>query len=80
MCKNGGNFAPNNPNCTSFDDLAKAIGESDSWNFQLFYPEVLFRPSSLDNPMSVIYKIHYFHLSKFTNIIERKYLQENLLN
>ena len=78
-CKDGINYNISNPKCTSYDKIINFIGKKNSIKIAFYYPIVEFQPTNKKNPVFVIYRQHYFHLSKYTNKIERLFLQENVL-
>ena len=79
LCENGTNYNESS-NCTSFEELRKNIGPNNSWEFEYLYPVVQFQPTNLEYPGIVLYKIGLFHLSQFTNKINRLYLKEYVIN
>ena len=80
LCKNGINYNENNSDCTSYDKLKKIIGSNDSWAFEYLYPVVQFQPTNIKYPGIVLYKSWFFHLSQYTNKINRFYLKEHVIN
>ena len=79
LCKDGIPYDENNENCTSLAKLKEYAGENNSWMSEFYYPIVQFQPTNIKNPIIVIYKHHFYHLSKFSNKIDRIYLQEYVL-
>jgi hypothetical protein len=75
-CKNGIDYDENNPNCSSYEKIIEAAGEDNSFTFDLYYPVVQYQPLVKENPLFVKYYYHFFHLSRFTNKIDRLYLQK----
>ena len=79
MCKNGISYNDENENCTSFEKFMNITENTKSWLFEIYYPEVQFQPANLNEPVIVIYKKMFYHLSKHTNKILRLFLIENVL-
>ena len=46
---------------------------------EVSYPIVQFQPSNKEIPIIIIYRQYFYHLSKYSNKIERLYLQEHVL-
>ena len=76
MCKDGIDYDESNFECTTFDNLENIYGGGESIFFELLYPIVQFQPTSLDIPILIVYKTHYYIINKFTNKLDRLYLQE----
>ena len=79
-CKDGIDYNETNPNCTSYEKLMDFAGAGNALELEIFFPEVQFQPANLSNPIIVKYNQYYYHLSRFSNRIDRLYLQENILN
>ena len=78
-CQDGISYDENNSNCSSSKKIMNFIGENNSLEIDIYYPIVQFQPNNKTNPVKVIYRQHFYHISKFTNKIERLFLQENVL-
>ena len=78
-CKNGIDYDENNNNCTSYDDLINAAQKDNSFEFEIYYPLVHYQPMNKTNPIFVKYNSYFYHLSRFSNKIDRIYLQKNTL-
>ena len=76
MCKDGIEYNESNFECTSYDNLEKIYGNGESIFFELLYPIVQFQPTSIDIPILIVYKTHYYIINKFSNKLDRLYLQE----
>ena len=79
LCKNGIDFDENNTNCTTFEKISNIVGPNNSLSFEFFYPIVKFQPTNLKNPVVVVYKESFFHLSKWTFKKKGIYLQEHVI-
>ena len=78
-CEDGINYNQTNQKCTSYNEIINFTGEKNSLKIALYYPLVQFQPTNKKNPVIIIYKQHFFHLSRYTSKIERIFLQENVL-
>jgi len=78
-CEDGINYDENNTKCTSHKKIKNIIGENNSLDIAVFYPIVQFQPTNKTNPVIVIYREYFYHLSRYSYKIERLYLQENVL-
>ncbi len=86
LCKNGIDYNETNPNCTTYQQLIdffssnKSNNISNSFKVEFYYPVVQFQPTNFHNPVIILYQRYYYHISRFTNKIERLYLQEHVLS
>ena len=78
MCKDGIEYNESNFECTTYDNLENIYGGGESIFFELLYPMVQFQPTNKDVPILIVYKTHYYIINKFTNKLDRLYLQENV--
>ena len=78
-CENGINYDENNIKCSSFNKILNFIGKNNSLEIDVFYPIVQFQPTNKTYPIIVIYRQHFYLLSKYVNKVERLFLQENVL-
>jgi hypothetical protein len=79
LCKEGINYDANNPDCTSYENISNYLGENNSMIMSLYYPIVQFKSNETINPMEVIYRERIYHISRYSNKIDRIYLQKNIL-
>ena len=79
LCKNGINYNESDINCSSYEDIIKAAGEDNSFEFEVFYPVVHYQPKNKTKPIFVRYDSYFYHFSRYTNKIDRLYLQEHIL-
>ena len=75
FCEEGIDYNESNPKCTSFNNIAN----NNSLDMEVSYPIVQFQPTNKEIPIIVIYRQYFYHLSKYSNKIERLYLQEHVL-
>ena len=78
-CEDGIDYNETNPKCSSYDKIRDFIGENNSLEFEFYYPIIQFQPVNKINPVIVIYKHHFYHLSKFVYKIERLFFQQTVL-
>ena len=79
ICKNGIDYDENNINCTTYDKLIEAAQKGNSFEFEIYYPLVHYQPLNKTNPIFVKYNSYFYHLSRFSNKIDRIYLQKHIL-
>jgi hypothetical protein len=78
-CKDGISYNETNFKCSSFNDIRDFIGKNNSLEIEIYYPVVQFQPTNKTHPIIVIYKNYFYHLSRYSNKIDRIFLQENVL-
>ena len=78
-CQDGINFDENNPKCSSYDKIMEAAGPDNSFFFDLYFPVVDFQPMNKTKPIFIRYDNIFYHLSRYSNKIQRIYLQQHLL-
>ena len=78
-CENGIQYDENNEKCSSFNKIVNFIGENNSLEIDVYYPIVQFQPTNKTYPVIVIYRQHFYHLSKYVYRIDNFFLQENVL-
>ena len=79
ICKNGIDYDKNNTNCTTYEKIAEEAGENDCFEFEMYYPVVQYQPLNQTNPIIVRYTNYFYHLSRFSNKIDRLFLQQYIL-
>ena len=80
LCEDGINYNENNIKCTTSEKIYKNIGKNNSLKIEFYYPNVKFQPTNKNNPMIIFYNQYYYHVSKFSNKIDRLFLQEHILS
>ena len=78
--KNGIDYDKNNTDCTTYEEIIKAAGENDSFEFEMYYPVVQYQPMNKENPIFVRYNNYFYHISRYSNKIDRIYLQQYILD
>ena len=79
-CKNGIDYDENNKNCTKYEKIREIAGENNNFQFEMYYPVVHYHPLNKTYPIFVKYTNYFYHLSIFSNKIDRMYLQKHILN
>ena len=80
LCKNFENYSENNPNCTTYKKIREKIGYKNSLKFDIYYPTIQFQPLNYSNPIIILYRHYFYHISKYSNKIARLFLQEHVLS
>ena len=80
ICKNGIEYDEFNANCSSYEKIIKASTENNSFEMEIFYPEVYYQPYNKTTPIFVKYSSYFYHLSRYSNKIDRLYLQKYILS
>ena len=78
-CKGGIDYDENNNNCITYDKLSEIAGKNDCFEFEIYYPVVQYQPLNKNNPIFIRYYNYFYHLSRYSNKIDRLYLQEHIL-
>ena len=78
MCEDGNDYNESNSKCTTYEKLQDVYGGGDSIFFELLYPVVQFQPTNLNIPILILYKTYYYIINKFSNKLDRMYLQEHI--
>ena len=79
LCENGIDYNENNSYCTTLDTIKNRIGENNSLDAEFFYPVVQFQPTNIETPIIILYTQYFYHISRFSNKIDRLFLQEHTL-
>ena len=79
LCKNGINYNESLIDCSSFEKIIKAASGDNSFGMEFFYPLVYFQPDNKSTPMIVKYTSYFYHFSRYSNKIDRLFLQKNML-
>ena len=59
--------------------MIEIAGSNNSFKFEMYYPVVNYYPMNKTNPIFVEYKNYFYHLSRFSQKIDRIYLQQHIL-
>ena len=79
LCKEGIDYDENNPDCTRYENISHYNGKNNSLMMSLYYPIVQFKANENINPMTIIYRERFYQISRYTNKIDRIFLQKNIL-
>ena len=79
LCENGIDYDENSSYCTTLDIIKNKFGENNSLDIEIFYPVVQFQPTNIENPIIILYTQYFYHISIFSNKIDRLFLQEHTL-
>ena len=78
-CQDGISYNETNLECTSYNEIRDFIGKNNSLEIDIYYPVVQFQPTNKTHPIIVIYRNYFYHISRYSNKIDRIFLQENVL-
>ena len=79
LCKEGIDYDENNPDCTRYENISHYKGENNSLLMSFYYPIVQFKANESINPMTIIYRERFYQISRYTNKIDRLFLQKNIV-
>jgi len=79
LCKDRIDYNESNLNCTSYNKFEDLHGKDNNWFFELLYPVVQFQPTEKNIPVLILYKTYYYIFSRYSNKLDRIYLQEHIL-
>ena len=79
ICKDGIDYDENNKKCRTYEEIIEAANYNNSFEFEIYYPVVHYQPMNKTNPIFVRYTNYFYHLSRFSNKIDRIYLQQYIL-
>ena len=79
LCENGIDYDENNPNCSSYEKMINASNKYKYIEMEIFYPLVQYQPINKANPINIKYTNYFYHLSLFSNKIDRFFLQQHIL-
>ena len=78
-CKDGIDYDENNKNCTSYEKIDEIAGNNNCFEFEMYYPIVHYQPINKTIPIFIEYTNYFYHLSRYSNKIDRLYLQQHIL-
>ena len=61
-------------------NFSKNITENNYLKIEFYFPVIHFQQINKNNPITVLYKRHFYNINKYSNKIERLYLKEYKLN
>ena len=80
ICKNGINYNKSHINCSSYERIMEISTENNSFEMEIFYPVVYYQPTNKSTPIVVKYDSYFYHFSRYTNKIDRLFLQKYILS
>ena len=78
-CKNGIDYNENNKDCSTYEKIAEMPGNNNCFEFEMYYPIVHYQPLNKTTPIFIEYTNYFYHLSRYSNKIDRLYLQQHIL-
>ena len=78
-CKNGINYDENNKDCLTYEKIVEIAGNNNCFEFEMYYPVVQYQPLNKTTPIFIEYTNYFYHLSRYSNKIDRLYLQQHIL-
>ena len=75
VCKNGINYNESDIKCTTYETIVNS-SLNNSYEMEIFYPLVYYQPTNKSIPIVVKYKNYFYHFSRYSNKIDRLYLQK----
>ena len=75
VCDDGINYNESDIRCTTYDTIAKS-SLNNSYEMEIYYPLVYYQPTNKSMPIVVKYKNYFYHFSRYSNKIDRLYLQK----
>ena len=79
LCEDGINYNESDPRCTKYDTLINSM-INNSYEMEIYYPLVNYQPTNKTFPIFVKYKNYFYHFSRFSNKIDRLYLQKYIFS
>ena len=79
LCQNGIKYDEKNNECTSIEKFEELHGKDNAWFFEVFYPKIQFQPNEVEIPILTLYQNYYYIFGRYSNKLDRIYLQEHVL-
>ena len=76
LCEEGVNIGTPGKKCTDFEKLDEYIGENNNWHIEFYFPEIQFKPKSIEKPIEIVYSSRFYNFNKFNTKVERLYLKQ----
>ncbi len=80
ICKNGIDYNESHIDCSSYEKIINASSENNSFEMEFFYPVVFYQPNNKSTPIFIKYTSYFYHLSRFSNKIDRLFLQKYIFS
>ena len=78
ICEDGINYNESDKKCTTYEQILNS-SINNSYEMEIYYPLVYYQPTNRSYPILVKYKNYFYHLSRYSNKIDRLYLQKYML-
>ena len=78
ICEDGINYNESDKKCTTYEQIINS-SINNSYEMEIYYPLVYYQPTNRSYPILVKYKNYFYHLSRYSNKIDRLYLQKYML-
>ena len=78
VCEDGINYNNSDKKCTTYEQILNSA-INNSYEMEFYYPLVYYQPTNKSYPILVKYKNYFYHLSRYSNKIDRLYLQKYML-
>jgi hypothetical protein len=79
ICKDGINYNETDKDCSSYGKIMNASTEDNSFEMEFFYPVVYYQPTNKSTPIVVKYTSNFYLFSRYSNKIDRLFLQKYIL-
>ena len=80
ICEDGINYDESNLKCSSYEKIMESAKDNNSFEIEIYYPIVYYQPTNKSIPIFVKYTSYFYHFSRFSNKIDRLYLQKYILS
>ena len=80
LCKDGLEYNDSIIECSSYEKIIEAAKGNNSFEFEILYPEVYYEPTNQTTPIIVKYSSHFYQFSRYSNKIDRLFLQKYILS
>ena len=64
----------------TYEKILEIAGQTNSFEVEIYYPVVHYQPINKTTPIFIEYTNYFYHLSRYSNKIDRIYLQQHILN
>ena len=80
ICEDGINYDKLDKKCSSYEKIKNSSSENNSYEIEVFYPMVYYQPTNKSTPIFVKYSSYFYHFSRYSNKIDRLFLQKYILS
>jgi len=75
VCEDGVNYNESDLKCTTYEEIINS-SLGNSYEMEIYYPSVYYEPTNKLVPMMIKYKNYFYHFSRYSNKIDRLFLQK----